>query len=205
MAETLFNQWFVEEAKEDWKEGVLSDEFDFTMGQSPPGSSYNDNKIGIPLFQGNADFGFRFPNNRVFTTDAKRFAEKYDTLISVRAPVGEQNMAIEKCCIGRGVAAFRYKKDKTYYTYSYFKLKSLMSEIKQFNDTGTVFGSITKRDFQSIEIIKTSYDFVRKFQKEVKPLDDKIISNCYQIRTLEKLRDTLLPKLMSGTVRVKYL
>jgi type I restriction enzyme S subunit len=68
--------------------------------------------VGIPMYQGNADFGFRFPTNRVFTTDPKRFAEIFDTLISVRAPVGEQNMANEKCCIGRGVAAFRYKNEK---------------------------------------------------------------------------------------------
>ena len=59
MAETLFRQWFVEEAQEDWEEGVLPDEFDFTMGQSPPGSSYNQEGIGMPMFQGNADFYFQ--------------------------------------------------------------------------------------------------------------------------------------------------
>lgn len=80
-------------------------------------------KVGIPMYQGNADFGFRFPTNRVFTTDPKRFAEKYDTLISVRAPVGEQNMANEKCCIGRGVASFSYKTNKSYYSYTFYKLR----------------------------------------------------------------------------------
>lgn len=153
MAETLFRQWFVEEAKEEWETGKLADEFDFTMGASPPGESYNEEGIGIPMYQGNADFGFRFPTNRVFTTDPKRLAEKHDTLISVRAPVGEQNMANEKCCIGRGVAAFRYKLDNSFYTYTFFKIKSLMDEIKQFNETGTVFGSISKSDFENIEIV----------------------------------------------------
>src|SRR5690606_16955558 len=109
MAETLFREWFIEEADDDWEEGILGDEFNFTMGQSPPGSSFNEEGVGIPMYQGNRDFGFRFPENRVFTTVPKRFAEKFDTLISVRAPVGEQNMANEKCCIGRGVAAFIYK------------------------------------------------------------------------------------------------
>src|SRR5690554_4479529 len=139
MAETLFRQWFVEEAKEEWGTGKLGDEFDLTMGASPPGESYNEEGFGIPMYQGNADFGFRFPTNRVFTTDPKRFAEKYDTLVSVRAPVGEQNMANERCCIGRGVAAFRFKKDNSFYTYTYYKIKSLMNDIKQFNETGTVF------------------------------------------------------------------
>jgi len=210
MAETLFRQWFVErrpepvegEAKEEWKMGKLTDEFDFIMGASPPGESYNEEGIGIPMYQGNADFGFRFPVNRVFTTDPKRFAEKYDTLISVRAPVGEQNMANESCCIGRGVAALRYKFDNSFYTYTYYKIKSLMDEIKQFNETGTVFGSISKSDFENIEIIIPDKISILKFQDIIKPLDDKIITNSIQIRTLAALRDTLLPKLMSGEIRV---
>lgn len=78
-----------------------------------------------------------------------------------------------------------------------------MEEIKKFNETGTVFGSISKGDFESLEISIPSYKSVNVFQSKVKTIDDKIILNCFQIRTLEKLRDTLLPKLMSGEVRVK--
>ncbi|QEP43928.1 restriction endonuclease subunit S [Ectothiorhodospiraceae bacterium BW-2] len=202
MAETLFRQWFVEEAGEDWEEGVLSEEFDFTMGQSPPGGSFNEAGIGIPMFQGNADFGFRFPTERIFTTEQKRLAKPFDTLISVRAPVGAQNMAEQECCIGRGVAAFRYKDNHEFYTYTYFKLESLMEEIKKFNDEGTVFGSISKGDFQKMEVVIPPEDLVSKFESEVKPINDKVIKNCRQIRTLESLRDTLLPKLMSGEIRV---
>lgn len=201
MAETLFNEQFIMN-NEEWKIGKLGDEFDFTMGQSPPGESYNEEGNGIPMFQGNADFEFRFPSNRIYTTNPTRFAEKYDTLISVRAPVGAQNMALEKCCIGRGVAAFRYRKDNAYYTYTYFKLKSLMKDIKQFNDTGTVFGSISKNDFEELNTVIPPQAKVDHFQREVKPIDDKVITNCIQIQTLTKLRDTLLPKLMSGEVRV---
>jgi type I restriction enzyme, S subunit len=202
MAETLFRQWFIEEAKEEWETGILSDEFDFTMGQSPPGNTYNEDGEGVPMYQGNADFGFRFPSLRVFTTDPKRLAQKYDTLISVRAPVGAQNMASEECCIGRGVAAFRYKK-AFFKAYTYNKMMSLISDIKQFNDTGTVFGSISKSDFERIEIIVPPYDLVMKFEMEIGVLDDKIINNVLQIKTLEQQRDTLLPKLMNGEVRVK--
>ncbi len=113
-------------------------------------------------------------------------------------------MALEKCCIGRGVAAFRYKLNKDFYTYTYFKMKSLMGEIKQYNETGTVFGSITKRDFQSLEITISPIRRVEEFQKLVRPIDDKVIENSIQIKTLEKLRDTLLPKLMSGELRVDF-
>jgi type I restriction enzyme S subunit len=203
MAQTLFRQWFIEEAKDEWEVGKLPDEFDFTMGLSPKGETFNEEGIGTPMYQGNADFEFRFPKNRVYTTDPKRYAEKFDTLISVRAPVGAQNMAKEKCCIGRGVASFRYKNDNSFYTYTYFKMMSLMNEIKQFNNSGTVFGSINKTDFQEMDIVIPPKELVMKFQKEVKPLDDKVIQNTFQIKTLENMRDTLLPKLMSGEVRVK--
>lgn len=202
LAQTLFRQWFVEEAEERWDVGVIPDEFDFTMGLSPPGTSYNEEAIGTPMFQGNADFTFRFPRKRVFTTDPRRFAEKFDTLISVRAPVGAQNMALEKCCIGRGVAAFRYKRNPRYFSYTYYKINSIMAEIRQFEDAGTVFGSINKSDFETLEITIPPTELVDKFEDEVSPLDEKIYRNCLQIRTLEKLRDTLLPKLMSGEVRV---
>lgn len=202
MAETLFRQWFIEEAKEDWKEGKLGDEFEFTMGQSPNGDSFNEDGIGFPMYQGNADFGFRFPTRRVFTTQPTRFAEINDTLISVRAPVGAQNMATEKCCIGRGVAAFRYKHNHDFYSYTYYKLKSLLEEIKQYNDNGTVFGSISKSDFENIDIVIPDINTIQHFQEQVKPIDDKIINNNKQIQTIIQQRDSLLPKLMNNEINI---
>jgi type I restriction enzyme S subunit len=204
MAETLFRQWFVEEAGEDWEEGTLTDEFDFTMGQSPPGDSFNELGLGTPMFQGNADFGFRFPTPRVFTSAPTRFAEPLDCLISVRAPVGAQNMASSRCCIGRGLATFRLKHNSQFHTYTFFKLRSLMDEFKQFNSEGTVFGSISKSDIQQMKTTIPPITIINKFESEVGRVNQKIIINCNQIRTLEKLRDTLLPKLMSGEVRVAY-
>lgn len=202
MAQALFRKWFTSPESKRWDIGTLPDEFTVTMGQSPPGTSYNEDKQGTPLFQGNADFGFRFPQNRVYTIEPKRFAEKFDTLISVRAPVGEQNMAQENCCIGRGVASFRYKKNGDYYSYTYYKMKSLMHEIKQFNAEGTVFGSISKGDFEKLETVLPPDSLVRDFQKNVREIDEKIYLNHTQIHQLENLRDTLLPKLMNGNITV---
>ena len=201
MAETLFRQWFVEKANEEWDEGKLGDEFAFTMGQSPSGDSFNEEGIGIPMYQGNADFGFRFPKRRVYTTQPTRFAEVNDTLISVRAPVGAQNMATEKCCIGRGVAAFRYKNNPSYYSYTYYKLKSLLEEIKQFNDNGTVFGSISKTDFENLDIVIPDEKTILSFQQQVKVIDDKIIINNNEVQNLIQMRDGLLPRLMSGEIK----
>lgn len=108
MAEALFKQWFVVEAKEVWKTGCIPDEFEFTMGQSPSGDSFNEAGLGVPMFQGNADFGFRFPSKRVYTTAPTRFAQPFDTLISVRAPVGAQiwlkkNVASGEDCLHLGI------------------------------------------------------------------------------------------------------
>jgi type I restriction enzyme S subunit len=77
-----------------------------------------------------------------------------------------------------------------------------MDKIKQFNNEGTIFGSISKTDFQALSITIPPINIVDKFQNEAKPIDGKVIENTIQIRTLEKLRDTLLPKLMSGEVKV---
>jgi len=87
-----------------WRVGSVDEEFNLTMGQSPPGETYNETGEGIPFYQGRAEFGFRFPSQRVFCTAPTRYADTGDTLVSVRAPVGDVNMAAEllhrpwSCC-----------------------------------------------------------------------------------------------------------
>ncbi len=201
IAKILFRQWFVEQ--EDWKVGLLADEFDFVMGQSPKGEFLNEDREGMVFYQGCSDFCFRFPAPRIYTTAPTRTAKSLDTLISVRAPVGEMNMAIEDCCLGRGVAAFRYRQNNEYYSYTYYKLGSLMTEIKRFEDNGSVFGSIGKEDFKKIENPIPPKNLIDKFQDYVRPLDEKIILNHYNIETLIKVRDTLLPKLLSVKLVLK--
>ena len=88
-------------------DGPMADQFSLTMGQSPPGT-YNERGEGLPFYQGRTDFGFRYPNRRVFCSEPTRVAEPGDTLVSVRAPVGDINMSMERCCLGRGVAPRRH-------------------------------------------------------------------------------------------------
>ena len=76
-------------------------------GQSPPSSAYNEIGEGLPFFQGKADFRRLHPIPRVWSTDGRKFAEPGDILISVRAPVGDVNIATDHCGIGRGLAAIR--------------------------------------------------------------------------------------------------
>ena len=100
-----------------WKPSNIGSEFDLTMGQSPPSKTYNETGNGLPFFQGRRDFGFRYPSNRVYCAAPQRLADHGDTLVSVRAPVGDINMAMERCCVGRGVAGIRHKSGSRSYTY----------------------------------------------------------------------------------------
>jgi type I restriction enzyme S subunit len=183
------------------KVGTVGEDFNLTMGQSPPGETYNEKGEGIPFFQGCADFGFRYPENRVYCTSPTRFAKAGDTLVSVRAPVGDVNMAKEECAIGRGVAAVRHKTGSRSYTY--YAMKSLEEDFRRFEAEGTVFGSINKADFQNLEIGIPTTEQVEQFEKICYPIDQMIENNEKEARTLASLRDSLLPKLMRGEVRVK--
>ncbi|MCX6690847.1 MAG: restriction endonuclease subunit S [Methanoregula sp.] len=181
-----------------WSVKPLSDSFDVRMGQSPPGTTYNENGEGISFFQGRTDFGFRYPTVRIFCTAPTRFAEVGDTLVSVRAPVGDINLTTEKCCIGRGVATVRHKTGSRSFTY--YQMLSIKDIFALFESEGTVFGSIAKTDFNSIECITPPDEIVKKFEAVAFPIDQMIENNEQQSRTLAKIRDALLPKLMSGEI-----
>jgi type I restriction enzyme S subunit len=184
-----------------WKLGTIGECFNLLMGQSPPGETYNDNRQGLPFFQGRTDFGFRFPENRKYCTSPTRIAEANDTLVSVRAPVGDINMAWEKCCIGRGIASLRHKSGSPSFTY--YSAWAIQQELFNYEHTGTVFGSITKNQLMSLSTIEPSQDFLKLFDEYVFPIDESIRVNVLKSRTLAEMRDRLLPKLMSGQIRVK--
>jgi type I restriction enzyme S subunit len=178
----------------------VDDEFDLTMGQSPPGETYNEAGEGVPFYQGRADFGSRFPTRRVYCTAPTRLAKAGDTLISVRAPVGDINMAIEDCAIGRGVAAARHKSGSRSYTFQF--MVGLKGVFARFEAEGTVFGSIGKKDFHAISCVKPKQAIIEAFETMVAPIDSRIEATERESRTLAALRDALLPKLISGEIRV---
>ena len=183
-----------------WKVGIIADDFNLTMGQSPPGSTYNENGEGISFFQGRTDFGFRYPTERIYCTEPSRFAESGDTLVSVRAPVGDINKALKRCCIGRGLASIRHKTRSRSYTYC--TMQMLKDDFAEFEAEGTVFGSITKNKFEEIQIIIPHKNIVNLFEKVLFALDQLIENNEIECITLSQIRDSLLPKLMSGKIRV---
>ena len=199
-AQAIYQRMFIDNASSDWEEGTLSDIADITMGQSPSGSSYNEDGNGTIFFQGRAEFGFRFPTVRLYTTEPKRMACTNDTLMSVRAPVGDLNVAHTDCCIGRGLAAIHSKNNhQSFVLYTMFSLKK---QLDVFNGEGTVFGSINRISLNDMPLIIPSSDKLDEFEALVVPMDAAIRNNYDEICRLEQLRDSLLPKLMSGELDV---
>ena len=199
-AQAIYQQMFIDNPTPDWIEGSLSDIANITMGQSPSGSSYNEDRIGAIFFQGRAEFGFRFPTIRLYTTEPKRMAYANDILMSVRAPVGDLNVAHNDCCIGRGLAAIHSKTNhQSFVLYTMFSLKK---QLDVFNGEGTVFGSINRNSLNDMPILIPADEQIEKFELIVAPMDAAIRNNYDEICCLQAVRDSLLPRLMSGELDV---
>ena len=210
-AQALFKSWFVDfepfkngqfvdselgKIPEGWKVGYLSEIADIIMGQSPNGSTYNENGEGIIFYQGRAEFGTRFPSIRLFTTNPTRIAPANSILISVRAPVGDINITHKECCIGRGLASAVSRTNKS--AFLLYTLFSLKSDLDRFNAEGTVFGSINRKALETLKILIPTNDIISKFEAIVASMDQQILILHIESENLKILRDTLLPKLMSG-------
>ena len=215
MAQAIFKSWFVDfepfkdkpfhetelgMIPEGWEVGSLSDIATITMGQSPRGTSYNENGEGIIFYQGRTEFGFRFPSIRLYTTAPSRFAEVGSTLMSVRAPVGDINMALLRCCIGRGVASIKSNCDCD--SYIYYLMKSLKKRFDIYNGEGTVFGSVGRDTLRGLLITIPPSSVISDFEMNISKIDSRIKTNELESQRLASLRDTLFPRLMSGELIV---
>ena len=194
----VWNETLKREIPAGWKNGVLSNIAYITMGQSPEGSSYNEDGIGTIFYQGSTDFGIRFPNVRMYTTKPTRFAKIGDILMSVRAPVGAMNIANSDCCIGRGLSAMNSKIGSIthlYYTMDYFR-----HTFENKNAVGTTFGSITKDELYNLPVVIPSKEVISAFNVKTIYIFNQQLSTSKEIQELTALRDSLLPFLMSGQV-----
>ena len=214
-AQAIYKSWFIDfepfkdgefvESEiglipEGWKVGTLSDLAEITMGQSPSGKSYNECGEGILFYQGRAEFGDRYPSIRLYTTEPSRIADQNSVLLSVRAPVGDTNIAYNKCCIGRGLASIKAKHG--FNSFIFYMIKSMKDQFDLYNGEGTVFGSINRDSLNSMKVIVPSNDVINDFEKIVAPLDLKYKSLFNENLLLTQQRDTLLPKLMSGKLKI---
>lgn len=211
MAETLFRQWFVEEADEEWEESVLGDVISVKGGTTPSTKEpeYWDGDIYWTSPRDLSD------HNSVFLFDTQRkITEKGlakigsgllpigTVLLSSRAPIGYLAITEISLAINQGYIAIVCDKVVSNY-FIFLWCKANMENIKNAGN-GSVFQEIAKSVFKELRITIPPSFLLDDFEQAVNPLFEKIKTNQQQIRTLEKLRDMLLPKLMSGEVRVEY-
>lgn len=227
MAKTLYDYWFVQfdfpdengkpykssggameynaelkrEIPKGWKFKKLCEIANITLGQSPDGESYNDGQEGIVFYQGCTDFGIRYPTVRQYTTKPTRFAKSGDILLSVRAPVGSINLANEKCCIGRGLAALNSKNGTD--TFLFGVMRNFKVVFERRNTNGTTFGSITKDDLYSLlVVIPEDNNIIQMYQSIINSSFEKQNMIERENQQLAELRDWLLPMLMNEQVKV---
>lgn len=198
----VWNEKLKREIPQGWSNGVLSDVANITMGQSPDGSSYNEDGEGIIFYQGSTDFGLRFPDIRQYTTSPSRYANKGDILMSVRAPVGALNIANNDCCIGRGLSALSSKIGSM--THLYYLMNDFRLKFEGMNSAGTTFGSITKDELFSLPVVIPTKSVISEFEQVCEPIFDKQMIIGEEINALTKQRDELLPLLMNGQATVNY-
>ena len=197
----VYNSTLKREIPKGWCDRTLSQIANITMGQSPEGSSYNDEGVGTVFYQGSTDFGWLFPCTRQYTTEPSRMAKKGDILLSVRAPVGDMNIANTDCCIGRGLAALNSKTG--FDGFLFYVMKYFKQIFDRRNAEGTTFGSITKNDLYSLTLAYPTLDLLEKYDELVTNYNKMIFDRSLENRELIRLRDWLLPMLMNGQVTVK--
>ena len=166
---------------------LLKDICSINMGQSPDSDSYNENGEGIPFFQGNGDFGEKYPVTRKWCSKPIKIANPEDILISVRAPIGAINYAKGKCCIGRGLAALTPDKSKVLASFVFWVLKSKNQELNN-KGTGSTFKAIGRKVLEEtkvpnisledqvacVEILERVYSVIRLRRQELQKLDELI-------------------------------
>jgi type I restriction enzyme S subunit len=211
MAETLFRQWFVEEAKEEWEEVELEKLIDVVIdnrGKTPPTVDF---PTDYPLIEVNAlnsnsclvDYSVirKYVNKETYDNWFRKHLKVNDIIISTVGTIGVFSIhLVDKGCIAQNLVGLRSNSISSYFIYNFFKtnVETLINL-----DIGGVQPSIKVPHLLGLIIKYPPYELLRKYDESVEIYFNKIAKNQTQIGTLTALRDTLLPKLMSGEVRVE--
>ena len=156
------------------------------MGQSPDSKTYNGHGKGLPFYQGNADFGEIHPETRVWCSAPVKIAEAGDILISVRAPIGAMNMAVERCCIGRGLAALTPIREKCGKQFLYYALQSKVDSLIA-QGTGSTFKAISKKVLETTLIPAYSIHEQEQIITTISHVDRAIAARRSQLVLFEQL------------------
>lgn len=181
----------------EWKIVTLGDDnyANFIMGQSPPSSTYNDKGMGLPFLQGKAEFGEMYPRPIFSCSNPIKIAEKNDLLLSVRAPVGDVNIALSKSCIGRGLAAIRAKDNKINYLFLFYYLKYSKNLFDSLS-MGSTFKAITKKEIEKFQIWLPPIPEQKKIAEILSTVDQAIEKVDESISETERLKKGLIQELL---------
>lgn len=185
----------------EWQTFCLNELANIVMGQSPDSASYNEVGIGDPFLQGCADFGKRYPATRVFCSDPKKMGERGSILISVRAPVGELNIADKDYCIGRGIAAINPVKANRDFLYNFLLYnKRLFSRYSQ----GSTFEAINSKDLNCFPIpCPSERNHQRKIARILTTVDKVIEQTEATIEKLKKIKQGMMYDLFARGIDVE--
>lgn len=179
---------------EGWSAAPLSDVADLSLGQSPNSSETNEQGIGLPFFQGNGEFGERYPIPRRWAVSGPRLAEEGDILISVRAPVGELNVAPSQCVIGRGLGAIRARKVDTWFLWHalHFSAPQLHS-VSQ----GSTFDAVNRGDLSKLTLPLPPLHEQRRIAEILSSVDEAIAATRAVIEQTRKVKQGVLERLLT--------
>ena len=165
---------------------LLKDCCTIIAGQSPESKYYNTEGIGVPFFQGKADFGELYPRIRVYCSQPTKMAKKDDILLSVRAPVGATNLSPADVCIGRGLTAIR-PKDNINLRFLLYYFRFFESQLQQ-KGTGTTFKAITQDIVKNLDIPVYPIPEQERIVARIEELFSQLDSG---VETLKKTKEQL--------------
>ena len=187
--------------KDKWKKTTLGEIATIIMGQSPPSTTYNKIGKGLPFFQGKTEFTKKHPVAVKWCSKPNKIAEPNDILITVRAPVGATNIANQKCCIGRGIAAIRRKQNNDYILYFLQSIEKVLSA----RGTGTIFGGISGKILLELPILFPPLEEQHRIAALFQALDRAIEDIEAQEQHIRALRTKLAADLVRVEARFGHL
>jgi len=189
MAQTLFRKWFIEDAKDSWKKTLLDKTVNIKYGKN----LLTKNLIGsgYPVYGGNGIIGFY----------SQYHYNKPQVLISCRGEAsGKVNISSPKSFITNNSLILEMLKDGNFLTFEFLKYYALSKNFKDYV-SGSAQPQITIEDLSSVLITIPDQNSIDNFSKFTNSIEEKLLTNQSQIHYLEKLRGTLLPKLVTGSIR----
>ncbi|MEG2943324.1 MAG: restriction endonuclease subunit S [Enterococcus sp.] len=224
LAAVLFKRWFVDfefpdengnpykssggkmmdselgEIPEGWEVSQLKNIATIIMGQSPKGASYNTEGKGLPLINGASDFKNGIITPQKFTTEPKKVTQSKDLIFGVRATIGGTVEVEREYAIGRGAGIARAK-EVEFREYLFLTMNKLFNFFSE-TATGSVYINISRKDFEDYGLVRPSSTTIEFFHKLMEPIFNQISDSRMENNNLTILRDTLLPKLLSGDIEV---